>query len=141
MQFQNVLVTGAGGLMGGYVIDELKGRCTLSGLDVLPDKSNIAHVTDTITNAEAVTRAMQGMDAVVHIAAIPNIWSGTGDEIIHTNVTGTWNVLKAAEEAGVKRVIVTSSDSVIGYTVLAGTMIPPDYLPIDAAHPRRPTDP
>jgi nucleoside-diphosphate-sugar epimerase len=81
------------------------------------------------------------MDAVVHIAAIPNIWSGTGDEIIHTNVTGTWNVLKAAQDAGVKRVIITSSDSVVGYTVLSGSMISPDYLPIDVDHPRRPTDP
>jgi nucleoside-diphosphate-sugar epimerase len=141
MKFENVLVTGAGGLMGGYVIDELKGRCKLSGLDILPDKSNIPHVTGTITDAEAVARACEGMDAIAHIAAIPNIWSGTGDEIIHTNVTGTWNVLKAAEEAGVKRVIVTSSDSVCGYTVPAGSMIPPDYLPVDAAHPRRPTDP
>jgi nucleoside-diphosphate-sugar epimerase len=141
MQFENILVTGAGGLMGGYVIDELKGRCKLSGIDILPDKSNIPHVTGTITDAEAVARACEGMDAIAHIAAIPNIWSGTGDEIIHTNVTGTWNVLKAAEEAGVKRVIVTSSDSVSGYTVPAGSMIPPDYLPVDAAHPRRPTDP
>ena len=141
MQFDNVLVTGAGGLMGGYVINELKGRCKLSGLDVLPDKSNIAHVTGTITDPDAVARACEGMDAIAHIAAIPNIWSGTGDEIIHTNVTGTWNVLKAAEETGVKRVIITSSDSVAGYTVFAGAMIPPDYLPVDAAHPRRPTDP
>jgi len=141
MRFENILVTGAGGLMGGYVIDELKGRCKLSGLDILPDKSNIPHVTGTITDAEAVARACEGMDAIAHIAAIPNIWGGTGDEIIHTNVTGTRNVLKAAEEAGVKRVIVTSSDSVSGYTVLAGSMIPPDYLPVDAAHPRRPTDP
>lgn len=141
MQFENILVTGAGGLMGGYVIDELKGRCKLSGLDVLPDKSNIPHITDTILNPEATARACEGMDAVVHVAAIPNIWSGTGDEIIHTNVTGTWNVLKAAEEAGVRRVIVTSSDSVAGYTVLSGSMIPPDYLPVDSAHPRRPTDP
>ncbi|MFT5392336.1 MAG: nucleoside-diphosphate-sugar epimerase [Gammaproteobacteria bacterium] len=140
MRFENVLVTGAGGLMGGYVIDELKDRCKLSGLDILPDKSNIAHVTGTITDAEAVARACEGMDAITHIAAIPNIWSGTGEEIIHTNVTGTWNVLKAAEKAGVKRVILTSSDSVSGYTVLAGSMIPPDYLPVDAAHPRRPTD-
>lgn len=141
MRFENVLVTGAGGLMGGYVIDALKGRCTLSGLDVLPDKSNIPHVTDTIVNPDAVAKACEGMDAVVHIAAIPNIWSGTGDEIIHTNVTGTWNVLKGAEDAGVKRVIITSSDSVAGYTVLSGAMIPPDYLPVDSAHPRRPTDP
>ena len=80
------------------------------------------------------------MDAVVHVAARPNIWSGQGHEIIHTNVTGTWNVLQAAEEAGVKRVILTSSNSVIGYTVLQGAMLPPDYLPVDEAHPRRPTD-
>ena len=141
MQFKHVLVTGAGGLMGGYVINELKGRCKLSGLDVLPDKSNIPHIADNIVNPDAVRRACEGMDAVVHIAAIPNIWSGTGDEIIHTNVTGTWNVLKAAEDAGVKRVIITSSDSVVGYTVLSGSMISPDYLPINVDHPRRPTDP
>lgn len=141
MQFENVLVTGAGGLMGGYVINELKGRCKLSGLDILPDKSNIPHVTGNITDTDAVAKACEGMDAVVHIAAIPTIWAGTGDQIIHTNVTGTWNVLKAAEEAGVKRVIITSSDSVIGFTVFAGAMIPPDYLPVDAAHARRPTDP
>ena len=83
---------------------------------------------------------MKGMDAVVHVAARPNIWSGQSHEIIHTNVTGTWNVLQAAEEAGVKRVILTSSDSVIGYTVLQGAMLPPEYLPVDEAHPRRPTD-
>jgi nucleoside-diphosphate-sugar epimerase len=141
MQFKHVLVTGAGGLMGGYVINELKGRCKLSGLDVLPDKNNIPHIADNIVNPDAVRRACEGMDAVVHIAAIPNIWSGTGDEIIHTNVTGTWNVLKAAEDAGVKRVIITSSDSVVGYTVLSGSMISPDYLPINVDHPRRPTDP
>lgn len=141
MRFDKVMVTGAGGLMGGYVIDELTGRCQLSGLDILPGRGGIPHITDTILNLDACRRACEGMDAVVQIAAIPNIWSGSGSEIIHTNVTGTWNVLKAAEEAGVKRVIVTSSDSVVGYTVLSGAMIPPDYLPVDHAHPRRPTDP
>lgn len=89
MKFEKVLVTGAGGLMGDYVIKELKGYCQLSGLDILPDKNNLLHIKDTILNMDAVKRACEGMDAVIQIAAIPNIWSGSGSDIIHTNVTGT----------------------------------------------------
>jgi nucleoside-diphosphate-sugar epimerase len=58
-----------------------------------------------------------------------------------TNTVGTWNVLEAAEQAGVRRVILTSSDSVVGFTVMQGSMVPPDYLPVDLEHPLRPTDP
>ncbi|EDP66085.1 hypothetical protein BAL199_24099 [alpha proteobacterium BAL199] len=141
MRFENVLVTGAGGLLGSYVVDELKGRCRLSGLDLLAAHGGIPHIVDSIENLDAVRRACEGQDAIVHVAARPNIWSGSGSEIIQTNVTGTWNVLEAAEQAGVRRVIVTSSDSVIGFTVFEGKMIPPSYLPVDADHPRRPTDP
>lgn len=140
MRFQNVLVTGAGGLLGGYAVAELKDRCQVSGLDLLPAEG-IPHVVGSIEDPDAVARACEGIDAVVHIAARPNVWSGSGREIVQTNAVGTWNVLEAAEKAGVKRVIVTSSDSVIGYTVFEGAMIPPDYLPVDAGHPRRPTDP
>ncbi|MEQ9335538.1 NAD(P)-dependent oxidoreductase [Thalassobaculum sp.] len=140
MRFQNVLVTGAGGLLGGYAVAELKDRCRVSGLDLLPAEG-IPHLRGSIEDADTVARACEGQDAVVHIAARPNVWSGSGREIVQTNVVGTWNVLEAAERAGVKRVVVTSSDSVIGFTVFEGAMIPPDYLPVDAAHPRRPTDP
>lgn len=140
MRFGNVLVTGAGGLLGGYVVAELREHCRVSGLDLLPAEG-IPHVVGSIEDPEAVARACMGQDAVVHVAARPNIWSGSGHEIVQTNVVGTWTVLEAAERAGVKRVIVTSSDSVIGFTVFEGAMIPPDYLPVDAAHPRRPTDP
>ena len=143
MRFGKVLVTGAGGLLGGYVTRELAGRTRVSGLDIAspPDATGAGAFTKgSIEDLAAVAAAMKGMEAVVHVAARPNIWSGQSDEIIHTNVTGTWNVLQAAEEAGVKRVILTSSDSVIGYTVLQGAMLPPEYLPVDEAHPRRPTD-
>lgn len=143
MRFGKVLVTGAGGLLGGYVARELAGRTEIAGLDIAspPDAKSIGAFTKgSIEDPAAVAAAMRGQEAVVHIAARPNIWSGQGHEIIHTNVTGTWNVLQAAEEAGVRRVILTSSDSVIGYTVLQGAMLPPDYLPVDEAHPRRPTD-
>jgi UDP-glucose 4-epimerase len=144
MRFEKVLVTGAGGLLGTYVVGELAGRTELIGLDIVAptDPAPLASfVHGSIEDPAAVRKAVDGCDAVIHVAARPNIWSGAGHEIIHTNVTGTWNVLEAAEQAGVRRVVITSSDSVVGYTVLQGAMIPPTYISIDNRHPLHPTDP
>ena len=141
MRFERVLVTGAGGLLGRYVVDALRGRYELSGLDLVPAAEDVRHVVGSIEDPAAVARACEGVDAVVHVAARPNVWSGNGREIVQTNAVGTWNVLEQAERAGVKRVVVTSSDSVVGYTVFEGRMIAPDYLPVDRDHPLRPTDP
>ncbi|MGI9476094.1 MAG: NAD-dependent epimerase/dehydratase family protein [Hyphomicrobiaceae bacterium] len=145
MSLGTVLVTGAGGLLGSYVVRELTGKANdIVGLDIAApaDVHGLSTFkTGSIEDAETVRDAVSGCDVVVHVAARPNIWSGQGHEIIHTNVTGTWNVLQCAEEAGVKRVVITSSDSVVGYTVLEGAMLPPEYLPVDRAHPLRPTDP
>jgi nucleoside-diphosphate-sugar epimerase len=143
MQFEKVLVTGAGGLLGKYVVHELKGQgVSVSGLDLLPlAEGDLPFIQGSVEDASAVAKACRGQDAVVHVAARPNIWSGNGNEIMSTNVVGTWNVLAAAEEAGVKRVILTSSDSVTGFTVLQGSMLPPEYLPVDQDHPRNATDP
>ena len=141
MKFKNVLITGAGGLLGSYVTKEIAQHAAVSGLDIAPAPAGIAYTQGSIEDAAVVAAAVAGKDAVVHVAARPNIWSGNGSEIIHTNVTGTWNVLEAAERAGVRRVILTSSDSVVGYTVREGRMLPPSYLPVDHHHPLRPTDP
>ncbi len=140
MQFEKVLVTGSGGQLGTYVANELKGRCEVFGFDVKPAKSAIPHCVGDITDAAAVARVCQGKDAVVHLAAIPNICNGSGDDIVRTNTLGVWTVLRAAEECGVRRVILCSSDSVVGFTVMSSRLSPPDYLPIDANHSLRPTD-
>ena len=141
MRFEKVLVTGTGGQLGSYVARELEGRCAISGFDVKPSRVAIPHTIGDITDAVAVADAVRGHDAVMHIAARPNIWSGTGDDIVRVNTMGVWNVLRAAEDAGVKRVVICSSDSVVGFTVMQGDLKPPEYLPIDTAHPLRPTDP
>jgi len=144
MHLGKVLVTGASGLMGSYVVAELSGKADIVGFDIVGPKeaSSITRFFQgNIEDFDAVREAVTGCDAVIHVAARPNIWSGEGHEIIRTNVTGTWNVLQAAEDAGVKRVVVTSSDSVVGFTVLEGAMIPPEYMPIDNQHPLHPTDP
>ena len=141
MDFERVLVTGAGGLLGSEVAAQLAGHCRVSGLDRLPGPAGMPWHQGDITDRALVGDAAAGCDAIVHIAAIPNIVSGTGHDIVRVNVTGTWNVFDAAEQAGVRRVVLCSSDSVVGFTVLAGAMLAPDYLPIDSTHPLRPTDP
>jgi len=141
MKFEKVLVTGTGGKLGSYTAAELKGHCEISGFDARPGRSDIPHRTGDITDAAATAEACKGIDAVIHIAALPNIWSGSGDNIVRVNTMGVWTMLNAAEAAGVRRVVLCSSDSVVGFTVTSGRLKPPDYLPIDAAHPLRPTDP
>ena len=140
MEFENVLVTGAAGLLGRAVVRELGEPCR-AGLDLAPGEADLQWYGGNLLDAELVERAVAGRDAVVHIAAVPNIWSGAGETIMRVNVIGTWNVLDAAERAGVRRVVLCSSDSVVGFTVREGAMRPPDYLPIDLDHPLRPTDP
>ncbi len=141
MQFHNVLVTGSAGLLGRHVVRELVGRCEVAGFDAKRAPEDIPQTVGDVTDAATVRAACTGRDAVVHIAAIPNIWSGPSDRIMTVNVTGTWNVLQAAEDAGVARVVLCSSDSVAGFTVLSGAMHPPEYAPVDAAHPLRASDP
>jgi nucleoside-diphosphate-sugar epimerase len=63
------------------------------------------------------------------------------EQSFRVSLLGTWNVLMAAAEQSARRVVICSSDSVIGFTVLVGAMCPPEYLPIDHRHPCRPTDP
>lgn len=141
MQFKNVLVTGAGGLLGQHVVRELDGRCAVEGFDLKAGEAKIDWHVGNLTDAESVAKAVKGKDAIVQIAAIPNIWSGTGELTMQVNVVGLYNLLSAAEEAGVKRVVICSSDSVVGYTVGEGAMLPPQYLPVDLDHPLNATDP
>lgn len=141
MQFRNVLVTGSGGLLGRHVVREMESHCSVAGFDQQRCPEPIPQTVGDVTDLGAMRAACANKDAVVHIAAIPNIWSGTGERILNVNVMGTWNVLQAAEEAGVRRVVLCSSDSVVGFTVLSGAMHGPEFLPIDASHPLRPTDP
>jgi len=141
MKFRNVLVTGSGGLLGRHVVRELQPHCTVTGFDQKRGPEDVPQTIADVTDMTAVQGACAGVDAVVHIAAMPNIWSGPGERILTVNVVGTWNVLQAAEAAGAKRVILCSSDSVVGFTVTSGSMRRPEYAPVDAAHPLRPTDP
>ncbi len=141
MTLDRVLVTGAAGLLGSYIVERLRQNYKVSGFDRVKGSADIPWHVGDVTDSAAVNRAMEGQDAVIHVAAIPNIWAADGETITRVNTFGTWIVLNAAENAGANRLIFCSSDSAAGFTVKEGSMVPPAYLPIDKAHPLRPTDP
>ena len=137
-----ILVTGAAGLLGRFVVDDLLGSgARVRGLDRRAGEAAIEWHVGDVTDPALVAAAVQGADGVMHIAAIPNIWSGDGQAIMRVNTLGTYTVLDAAEAADVRRVVFCSSDSVAGYTVREGRMLPPLYAPLDLGHPLRATDP
>lgn len=143
MTFENVLVTGGAGRLGTSVVDRLAGKCNLSVLDIKPLEGSRAdsarHINVSITDYDGLRKAFTGQDAIIHLAAIPNPRTAPPDVTFNNNVQGAWAVLQAAEDAGVKRVVVASSDSVFGLSYNPPDW-PPKYLPVDEAHPTRPTE-
>lgn len=140
MRFDRVLCTGGSGRLGRYVTDDLRGRCDLTVLDLRPPHAEaVRYVEASVLDFAALRRAFAGQDAVVHLAAVPNPRTAPADVTFHTNVQGTWNVLQAAEDAGVRRVVVASSDAALGLHYNPPGY-GPRYLPIDEDHPLRPVE-
>ena len=101
-----ILVTGAAGLLGRFVVRELLAHgYAVRGFDRRAGDADIEWRVADVTDAAAVGAAMEGIDAVLHIAALPNIWSGDGATIMHVNTQGTWLVFEAAEARGIGRVV------------------------------------
>lgn len=102
-------MTGANGAIGKAVVLELKGRGHwVAGLDLVsPVGVDEAHV-GSISDLEVVKKAMVGVEAVVHLAAEPNDCDFVS-RLVPSNVIGPYNVLEAAKDAGVKRVVMASS--------------------------------
>ena len=116
-----VLVTGATGFIGGNLARELWRRGNDVQALVRPD-SNRLTIKDTgiltvegdVLDRKSVDRAVQGCEAVFHVAASYTFWSRDPAKVSRTNVTGTINVLEAARQAGVSRTVYTSTVGTIG---------------------------
>jgi nucleoside-diphosphate-sugar epimerase len=137
MRFDRVLVTGGSGRLGCYIVDELKDRCRVTTLDAAPAATAQPHLTVDIMDLPALMKAMRGFDAVVHAAALDGHRAVGPEDFFRVNVQGTWNVLHAAFEAGVRKAVVSSSNAASGISLTERHM-PPLYLPMDEAHPARP---
>jgi uronate dehydrogenase len=124
-----VLVTGSAGAIGKPVCRELERRGhQVRGLDRVPTPGVSDHVVADLVERGRVRAAAVGMDAVVHLAAVPN--DADFSELVGPNVVGLFHVMDAARQAGVGRVVLASSIQVLGRR---GDM--PGPARVDEAHP------
>ena len=108
---QKVLVTGMSGLIGGVVRKRLEGKYELSALNRSEVPGVACHRAD-IADLEAIRPAFEGIDVVVHMAALAR-GNASWEEVLHHNVIGTYNVFEAARSAGVKRIVSASSGATV----------------------------
>lgn len=87
-----------------------------------------------------LARALAGADALIHLAAIPTPLLATPFEVFATNTQATFVALEAAGVAGVARVVIASSISLLGLPYATGPLSPL-YAPVDEDHPNIGTDP
>ena len=136
--FERVFVTGGSGRLGRYVVDELSRYCRVTVLDRVRPEEKQPYAEVDILDLERVSSVLRGADAVIHLAALDASVNASEPSFFEVNVQGTWNVLYAALEAGVRRAVICSSTSVTGLDFSNPTM-PPLYLPVDEEHPLRPS--
>ena len=113
-----VLVTGASGFLGWHVARGLLGR-GYSVRALVREGSHISEldvecVTGDLRDAVSLERAVAGCGVVFHVAADYRLWAKDPRELYRSNVDGTRNLLQAAKNAGVERVVYTSTVGVIG---------------------------
>lgn len=140
---KKVLVTGADGFIGSHLVEKLvqsgyqvkafvqyNSFGTWGWIDSLPKeiKQQIEIFSGDIRDPYGVKRALEGCDAVLHLAAliaIPYSYHSP-DTYIDTNIKGTLNILQAARELEIEKVVHTSTSEVYGTA---------KYVPIDEDHP------
>ena len=144
-KFKKILVTGSDGFIGSHLIEHLLNEGydvrafvyynsfnSWGWLDTLPEKikNSLDVFAGDIRDPHGVKKAMTGCDAVMHLAALIGIPYSyhSPDTYIDTNIKGTLNVLQAARELSVKRVLHTSTSEVYGTA---------RFIPITEEHPLR----
>ncbi len=117
------LLTGATGFVGSHVARALaaqgadlrllvRATSRTENIDGLPAE----RATGDLTDFDSLRRAMAGCELVFHVAADYRLWTREPQAMYRANVEGTQAILKAAQEAGVRRVVYTSSVATMGFT-------------------------
>jgi len=122
------LVTGGSGFIGSHVVDRLvaEGAAEVVVFDARPRAENLSEALESgrvrlvegdVGDQAALHEAVAKMDGVFHMAVLPlGPCSEDPRRCVEVNVVGTFNVLEAAREAGVKKVVFSSASSVYGDT-------------------------
>ncbi|HSB92528.1 MAG TPA: NAD-dependent epimerase/dehydratase family protein [Flavitalea sp.] len=129
-----IMLTGATGYLGHTIaLKAAAANHTVHALvrnpasSSVPQHSNVRLFTGELTDLNALKAAMHSCDAVIHCAAIAKMWTRERELMYKTNVEGTRNVLQAALESNIAKVVVTSTCSVLG---------PSAGFPVNESSPR-----
>ena len=138
---KKIVVTGGSGRLGQFVIRELlTHRYEVLSLDRVPPREKLcATWIADLRHPGDLFEATNGAYGVVHLGAYqaPNL--APDAETFSNNVTATYNLLRAAADLGVKKVVIASSTAAFGF-IYAKNLWAPDYLPLDESHPSKPQD-
>lgn len=137
----NVLITGCAGHVGQAATTYLLQRgFAIRGLDRADScPIDIDYRSCDLLDADALAPHIKGVDAVLHLAAIPSPGRAPNADIFQINTAGTFNVFDACAHYGVQRVVVASSINAVGY--FFGTVpFELDYLPADENNAKHPSD-
>jgi dihydroflavonol-4-reductase len=111
-----ILVTGAGGHIGNVLVRELLAQGETVRAFLLPSEDpsplkglDVEILQGDVLDIESLRRALQGVGVVYHLAGVVTILPRQWDLLERVNIEGTRNVLRASQEAGVRRFVYTSS--------------------------------
>ena len=123
-----VAVTGAAGMLGRYVIAAVSAKYEIAALDMV---SAPGIIQVDVLDPDAITDAMRGCNAVIHLAGLDQVRIAPEHAFFATNAAGSWNVIAAAERLGMSRAVLCSSVAALGLR----PGLPPLTLPIPIDHP------
>ncbi|QEV98682.1 NAD(P)-dependent oxidoreductase [Microbacterium caowuchunii] len=136
-----IAITGSSGKLGTVVARELRANgYDVIGLDIAGERGpgfvqvDLTDYGQVIDALGGVGDRHDGIDAVVHLGAIPAPGIRSDIATFHNNMTATFNVFWAAVRLGIRRIVYASSETVLGLPF----DVPPPYVPVDEEYAPRP---
>lgn len=131
-----IALTGGNGAVGTAIAEQSLARGDeLVIIDRMagPERERVRQIVADVTDYDAVAASIAGCDAVIHMAAIPWPFKHPDHVVHNTNVVGSYNVMRAAIDAGITRICQASSVNALGLSYSEAVRF--DYFPLDEAHP------
>ncbi|HUB69076.1 MAG TPA: NAD(P)-dependent oxidoreductase [Acidimicrobiales bacterium] len=138
-----VVLTGGTGKLGRACLSELlEHGYAVTNVDLVRPqddpcpfaRADLTDMGQTMEVLHQVDDRHRGVDAVVHLAAVPAPGWAPGAELFRNNTVSTYNVFAAARHLGIRNIVSASSETVLGLPF----NVPPPYAPVDEEYPPRP---
>jgi nucleoside-diphosphate-sugar epimerase len=128
MNQRTTIVTGGAGRIGRHLLDHLSVQGPVLSLDQVPTEGHPHCILD-VENIDALVDSIPEGSDIVHLAALDFDTNSTDKEFLGVNISGTWNILRAAELVRARRVVVFSSLAATGLHIRNGK--PLAKIPVD----------